>query len=444
MTETTSMKTDMKTDMKTNMTETADATTARPNPHGERPTAPSEVPPAPADVPEVDHDPFSDETLTNPYPMHEALREAGPVAWLPQYGVYAVARYEEVVHVLQNHEIFVSGRGVGLSDYKKNKPWRPPSLLLEADPPQHTRARKVATSVFNPKTMRQIRDDFQQTADRMVDALFADGDTVEIDGVADLAAAYPLAVFPDFIGLPEEGRENLLPYGNMAFNAFGPENSRYEKAMVEGGKAAPWITKQCAVGRPTPGGFGATLHAKAAEAGMDDEDAARLLRSFLTAGVDTTVHGIGAALHELAANPDQWALLREDPTKGRVVFDETVRFVAPVQTFFRTVDEDTEVSGVQIPEGSKVLMFLAAANRDPRRWDDPDTFDITRQASGHVGFGFGIHSCVGQIMARLEGECLLGALARKVATIELAGEPELQLNNTLRGWERLPLRLTKA
>lgn len=427
-----------------------DATTIPPvpteagNPHGERPVPPAAVPAAPAGVPSVDHDPFSDATLTDPYPMHEALREAGPVAWLSQYGVYAVARYDEVVHVLQNHEVFVSGRGVGLSDYQKNKPWRPPSLLLEADPPQHTRARKVATAVFNPKTMRQIRDEFQETADRMVEALFADGDTVEIDGVADLAAAYPLSVFPDFIGLSEEGRENLLPYGNMAFNAFGPPNRLFEQAMVDGGKATPWIAEQCVVGTPKPGRFGATLHEKAAEAGLDEDEAARLLRSFLTAGVDTTVHGIGAALRELAVHPEQWALLRQDPSKARVAFDETVRYVAPVQTFFRTVNEDTEVSGVPLPEGAKILMFLAAANRDPRHWEAPDTFDLTRQASGHVGFGFGIHSCVGQIMARLEGECLLGALARKVSSIEVVGEPELQLNNTLRGWQRLPLRLTAA
>ncbi|MGW9551328.1 cytochrome P450 [Citricoccus zhacaiensis] len=425
------------------MTDTA-AIPAPANPHGEPPAPPLTVPPAPAGVPVVDLDPFSDETLTDPYPLHEALREAGPVAWLPQYGVYAVARYDEVVHVLQNHEIFVSGRGVGLSDYQKEKPWRPPSLLLEADPPQHTQARKVATSVFNPKTMRQIREEFQDTANRMVDDLFAEDSTVEIDGVAELAAAYPLSVFPDFIGLSETGRESLLPYGNMAFNAFGPQNHLYDRAMETGGQAAPWIVEQCVVGTPKPGRFGATLHEKAAEAGMDEDEAARLLRSFLTAGVDTTVHGIGAALRELAEHPEQWAALRQDPSKARAAFDETVRYVAPVQTFFRTVNEDTEVSGVHLPEGSKILMFLAAANRDPRHWEDPDTFDISRQASGHVGFGFGIHSCVGQIMARLEGECLLGALARKVTSIEVIGEPELQLNNTLRGWERLPMRLTAA
>lgn len=403
-----------------------------------------EGPVAPEGVPVLDVDPFSDENLANPYPMHEALREAGPVTWLSHYGVYAVSRYDEVVHVLQNHEVFVSSRGVGLSDFKREKPWRPPSLLLEADPPQHTQARKVANKVFNPRTMREIREEFQEVADRMVDALFAAEDTVEVDGVADLAAAYPLTVFPDFIGLSEQGRENLLPYGSMAFNAFGPPNHLHERAVALGAVAAPWIAEQCVPGTPKPGRFGDRLHRQAAEAGMDAEWSARLMRSFLTAGVDTTVHGLGAALHELARHPEQWEKLRRDPARARAVFDETVRFVSPVQTFFRTVNEDTEVSGVALPEGSKVLMFLAAANRDPRHWEDPDTFDIDRSTSGHVGFGFGVHSCVGQIMARLEGECLLGALAHRVERIEVSGKPELQLNNTLRGWDRLPLRLTAS
>ena len=409
------------------------------------PSSTAEVPSTPpADVPVLNYDPFSDENLASPYEMHEAMREAGPVVWLSPYGVYAVARYAEVSQVLQNHEVFVSRRGVGLSDFHREKPWRPPSLLLEADPPQHTAARKVVTKIFNPKTMREIREEFQQVADEMVAALFAGGSTAQIDGVADLAAAYPVRAFSDFVGLPAEGRENLLPYGSMVFNAFGPPNHLREAAMAKGAVAAPWIVEQCQPGALAPGKFGDRLHQQAAEAGMDGEWSARLLRSFLTAGVDTTVHGLGAALYELATHPDQWRKLREDPAKARAAFDETVRLVSPVQTFFRTTNEDTEVSGIHLPEGSKVLMFLAAANRDPRHWEDPDVFDIDRQVSGHVGFGFGIHSCVGQIMARLEAECLLGALARQVESLELNGTPELQLNNTLRGWERLPMTLTAA
>jgi cytochrome P450 len=112
-----------------------------------------------------------------------------------------------------------------------------------------------------------------------------------------------------------------------------------------------------------------------------------------------------------------------------------------VQTFFRTTTCETELGGARLPADAKILLFLGAANRDPRRWPAPDTFDIDRKAGGHVGFGYGIHACVGQMVARLEGEIMLTALARRAATLELAGEPVRRLNNTLRGLASLPLRV---
>ena len=121
------------------------------------------------------------------------------------------------------------------------------------------------------------------------------------------------------------------------------------------------------------------------------------------------------------------ARLRQDLTLARNAFEEAVRFESPVQTFFRTTTREVEIGGHAIGEGEKVLMFLGAANRDPRRWDKPDSYDITRRTSGHVGYGSGIHMCVGQLVARLEGETMLAALARKVATIEITGPVEAPL-----------------
>jgi cytochrome P450 len=168
------------------------------------------------------------------------------------------------------------------------------------------------------------------------------------------------------------------------------------------------------------------------------------VRSFLTAGVDTTLHGLGNALWCLAGHPAQYAALRADPGLARAAFEEVLRFEAPVQTFFRTTTRDVELAGVPVPAGEKILLLLGAANRDPRRWPDAGTFDICRRATGHVGFGFGIHACVGMAMARLEGEAVLVALARRASAIVLAGRPRRMLNNTLRGLESLPLRLVPA
>ena len=169
-----------------------------------------------------------------------------------------------------------------------------------------------------------------------------------------------------------------------------------------------------------------------------------MVRSLLSAGIDTTVNGIGAAIYCLARFPDQFERLRHDPMLARNAFEEAVRFESPVQTFFRTTTREVEIGGCRIGEGEKVLMFLGAANRDPRRWDNPDSYDVTRRTSGHVGYGSGIHMCVGQLVARLEGETMMAALARKVAAIEITGPVTRRYNNTLRGLESLPVAIRPA
>lgn len=392
-------------------------------------------------APSSDVDPFGDEVLTDPYPAFAALREAGPVVFLERYGLHVMARAAEVEAALRDHETYCSRRGVGIQDFAKQAPFRVPSLLLEADPPEHAAARAVLTGVLGPKAVKAMREGFTAEAERMVDRLVAAG---RFDAVADLAEAFPLKVFPDQVGLGEEGRENLLPYGGMVFNAFGPQNAHFDQGMVRGQAAAAWIMEQTRHESLRPGGLGNRVHLAAAEAGFTDAEACILVRSFLSAGIDTTVHGLGNALLCLAEHPDQWALLHADPSLARAAFEESVRFESPVQCFFRTTTRAVEVAGTEIAEGEKVLLLFGAANRDPRRWEDPDRFDIARRAGGHVGFGAGIHACVGQMLARLEGECVLRALAERVATLHLDGTPERQLNNTLRGLQRLPLRVEAA
>jgi cytochrome P450 len=139
-----------------------------------------------------------------------------------------------------------------------------------------------------------------------------------------------------------------------------------------------------------------------------------LVRSVLTAGGDTTVNGIGAAVYCLARFHGEFEKLRADPALARAAFEEAVRLESPVQTFFRTTTRDVEIGGEHVGEGRKVLMFFGAANRDPRRWERPAEYNIARRNAGHVGFGTGIHGCVGAVLARLEGELVLSALARKV------------------------------
>ncbi len=393
-------------------------------------------------IPELDFDPYAPEQLTDPYPMHHAVREAGPVVRLKPYPtLVACARHEQVHAVLNDHENFISGAGVGLTNFNLEPPFRPKSLILEADPPQHTQMRTILSRILSPKAVTQIRATFAAEAEALVDRCLAQG---TIDGIHDLAQPYPLKVFPDAVGVEADGREHLLVYGDMVFNSMGPRNELLAKSAARMGPVTEWIMAHCARSHLRPGGFGDQIY-QAADAGeITHEQAPMLVRSFLSAGVDTTINGLGNALFALAHHPAEYAKLHADPTLARPAFEEALRWESTAQTFYRTAGRDTQIAGVPVAENTKVLCFLGGANRDPRKWPDPERYDIGRRPTGHVALGSGIHGCVGQAVARLEGEVVLTALARRVKAIEVAGPHTRRLNNTLRALDTLPLRLIPA
>jgi cytochrome P450 len=391
--------------------------------------------------PVSDIDPFYREFFEDPFPAHEELREAGPVVHLPRYGVWAVARYAQVHAILNDWQTFCSSRGAGITDFAKEKPWRPKSLVLETDPPLHDRTRRVLNRVLSASIMSRLRERFAQEADALIGELLERG---SFDAIPDLAKAYPLTVFPDAMGMPRENRRFLLPYGNMVFNSFGPRNEFFEAAVADAQPVLAWLQRQMQRDAFAPGGFGAAIHAASDTGELAEEEAPIVARSLLSAGVDTTVSGIGAAVYCLARFPEQFDRLRDNPSLARAAFEEAVRYESPVQTFFRTTTRPVEIGGITVGESEKVLMFLGAANRDPRQWERPDEYDVTRRVIGHVGFGSGIHQCVGQLLARLEGECVLSALARKVASIDITGPTRRRYNNTLRALASLPVTIRPA
>src|SRR5260370_38515850 len=366
-------------------------------------------------------DPFSHAFLDDPYPHHESLREAGAVVWLEQYGIWTMARHQEVRDALTDWQTYCSGAGVGLSDFRKEPPWRPPSIILEADPPLHTRTRAVLTRILSPAAINVLRMTFAREAEALVERLV---EQREFDGLAELAEAYPLKVFADAVGLAEEGRENLLPYGNMVFNSFGPRNDLFDEAMANVGPVRDWIMSKCSRAALAPDGLGMQIFAAVDAGELTEAEAGMLVRSFLSAGIDTTVYGLGNALYCFACYGEQWAILRENPSLIRLAFEEVLRFEAPVQTFFRTTAREIDVAGVKVSEGEKVLLFLAAANRDPRRWERADQFDVRRRATGHMTFGTGIHGCVRQAVARLASDAIFGAPSQRASSFEGTGEPK--------------------
>jgi 4-methoxybenzoate monooxygenase (O-demethylating) len=401
----------------------------------------SQAAPRADDVPTIDADPFSIPFLEDPYPHYARMREAGPVVWLSAHQCYAVARYEEVQKILTDWESFSSGAGVGLANFKREKPWRPPSIVLEADPPLHTRTRTVLNRALSPGNVRKLREPFEREAEALVDRVVAMG---SFDGVKDFAEHYPVKVFSDAIGVPVEGREHLLPYGNMVFNSFGPRNALTEAAFANADAVRGWIMANCARDRISGDGLGAVIYAAADDGALSAEEAPMLMRSFLSAGLDTTVAALGTAVWCFATFKDPWEKLRQNPSLVRSAFEESLRYDGAAQVFFRTTSREVEIGGVRIGPDQKIACFMGAANRDPRRWPNPDTFDVERRAVGHMTLGTGIHGCVGQTLARLEGEILLGTFVRKVASIELTAAPVRRYNNVLRSFEHLPVRVTAA
>jgi 4-methoxybenzoate monooxygenase (O-demethylating) len=392
-------------------------------------------------APDLDIDPYDDAFIADPYPGYAAMRSAGPVFYMPKYSCWGMARYKDVRPALLDWKTYCSGMGVGYTHFGKDKPWRPPSLLLETDPPLHDRTRRIVDRVVFPPALQRLREPFAKEAAAAVERVLARG---RVDGVKELAEAFPLKVFPDAVGLDADGRENLLPYGDMVFNGFGPLNARFQASTATAGTVVPWIMEKCSRASLAPEGLGAEIY-KAVDAGeATEEEAAILVRSFLSAGLDTTVAAIGSALYLLATNPGEWRKLRADPSLAKNVFEETVRMESPIQNLFRTTTREVELDGLRIPASEKVLLLLASANRDPEHWQEPDCFNIKRRVQGHVGFGVGFHVCIGQVIARMEGELLLTALAQRVASIELAGTPVRRLNNAVRGFESLPLEVRAA
>jgi hypothetical protein len=197
--------------------------------------------------------------------------------------------------------------------------------------------------------------------------------------------------------------------------------------------------EQCQRERLNPDGFGAAIYAASDTGEITAEEAGLLVRSLLSAGVDTTVTAIGSAVWCLANNPDQFQRLKDDLSLATWAFEETLRYTSPVHTFLRTANLDTEVSGIKIEEGTKILCVLASANLDEGHWPQADRFDINRKPSDHLALGVGVHGCVGQNVARAETNAILTAIANKVASIELACEPVWRPNNSVHTLDRLPV-----
>jgi cytochrome P450 len=379
----------------------------------------------PLGCPSTDVDLWADDVLLDPYPVFAELRELGPVVWLERYGAVALPRFEQVSAALADWRRFSSARGVGIDDQLN-------SFLGEnaiaSDPPAHDQFRKPLVDQLWPEGLGPSVPAVEATALRFADEAVRAGC---FDAVADLCRPYSLAVVGDLLGLPEEERSDYPVLAERAFNVFGPAGDRATDGFQAAAELVSRALNSDAPGALIPGRRGRQLWA----IGMPS-----LIVSYTWPGIDTTVNALASAVLLFARHPDAWSELRADRSLIPSAFNEVLRLHSPVHFFTRSVNEPGKVGGVELTVGTKVLLMYGSANRDERRFEKPDTFDIHRAGRSHLAFGRGVHLCAGMHLARLEAHSLLDALADRVARFELTTEPTWTVNHTLHGLATLPVR----
>ncbi|MCW1957025.1 MAG: cytochrome P450, partial [Mycobacterium sp.] len=322
-------------------------------------------------------------------------------------------------------------------------PLLPPSLLA-VEPPDHTRYRKTVSSVFTSRAVTALHDRVEDTAAGLLDEL--SGDPGVVDVVESYCARLPVAIISEILGVPEEDRGRILEFGELAAPSldFGLSWSQYQ--TVNRGLAGfnTWLGSHLQTLRESPGSDVLSQLIEASDGGvrLDESELRAIAGLVLAAGFETTVNLLGNGIRMLLRAPEQLAILAEDPSLWPNAVEEILRLDSPVQLTGRVARTDTVVAGTPVRRGEMVVIYLAAANRDPMVFPDPHTFDVRRAGAGkHLAFSGGRHFCLGAALARMEGEIGLRMFFSRFPDARLAGEGSRRDTRVLRGWARLPVSL---
>ena len=387
----------------------------------------------------TDEDLFSREAVRNARAVDDRVREMAPVVKLARENITMLARYEHVSKGLADWKTFSS----------TSRPWHDansvrPEILLTDDPPRHSAVRSVISSALSPASLNKMADAFRADAQALVRRMKEkSGET--IDAVAQITQPFVYKVLPDLLGVPEKGREHMYAFGNMVWATMGPMNDLFNEAMGSTEKEVlEWANMACERENLAGGSLGMEMYLAADRGQLTQAEAKLMVGILLSAAADTTVMTMANAIRAFCEFPDQYQLLRSDPTLLKAAFDESLRWDSPSRMAGRIAMKDVEIEGVVIPRGERCGLMFAAANRDPRKWKDPDRYDIKRENRGHVGWGYGVHACVGRVLALLEAEALLGAIVEHVERWESAGPVEPWMTTIGHGPAKLPVKLFAA
>jgi cytochrome P450 len=383
-------------------------------------------------------DPFLDQHLAEPYALYEKLRAQPEAVYLPERDVWLVSRYDSVQEVLRRHKDFVSGLGVSyvrVADSGYRFPF------IDNDPPEHTRVRRAAQPSFTPSAVDQLTPAVRDIIEELLAPI--SGEPVEI--VRALSSRISDLTLQQVTGIIPPSPEKIAAWADAVLHVVGPDPA--EDAWTLVGECFEWLTSEGLPGLPGHCLGRLIMDEGGHTGGLNAEGAERMLAlaSIWLAGIDTTNSLIANALHAFAVYPDQWELLRQDPSRVTNAVEEVLRWDSPFRIFFRRTVAETTLGEVTIPADANVCAMFGAANRDPDRFADPDRFDVLRQDAGqHLAFGASVHKCIGAPVARMEAVELITALVHRVERIEIAGTPVRNPNRVVRNFSKLPLRLVAA
>jgi cytochrome P450 len=412
-----------------------------------------------ADVDLLDHDLFAER---EPWDAFDLLQRDAPVFRHPEPppgpGFWAVTKYDDVMTVLKDWETFSSqlGGAATIADV-------PADVLaarrnfMETDPPRHTHFRRIFAADFTPRAVSRYAPWLHEL---VVDVLDGVPPSEEFEAVHEIAAPIPIRVLARILGLRDEHLPRLVELGDKMLVDTEPDyvgelafaGEREEDRYLPFG--SPWARELCALGRqyygdrresPRDDVLSLIANAELEGCPLSSADLDNTFAILVVAGNETTRQAIASGLLAFARHPEQWRLLRLEPSLIPTAVEEVLRYAHPVWHFRRTATRDTELRGTPIAAGDKVVVWFAAANHDPDVFPDPHRFDITREPNEHATFGrVGPHFCLGAHLARLELRILLEELLARVEAIELAGEPRRLRSNFTNGLKYLPLRFVPA
>ena len=374
----------------------------------------------------------------DPFPHYARLRRDAPVAWNPQLGYWAVSTHADVMTISKDSETFCSAQGI--LTFEIGARYESPPTMMHTDPPEHTRYRKLVQPGFAPSRMRALEPRVRARARELVDRIEPG---VPIDFVEEVAVPFPLWIIAELLGIPESDWHDFYDWSEASIPGatdWPPEKIQQLQSDMQAYLLATTRERR---GAPRDDIISVLANVEIDGESLTDQELVMFLVQLLVAGNETTRHSLSGGVWAMAEHPDQWKRVVADRALVEPAAEETLRWTTPVISFMRTATRDTELSGVAIAAGDPVLMLYASANRDETVFGPTaGSFDVGRDPSPQVAFGFGHHFCLGAALARLELRAMSEALLDRFTSVEPAGEVERSSSFVIAGIKHAPVVFT--